>query len=605
MSSKLLELRKNGRLFLSKQKIFSRSGQDSRGPSHSLYEHTPLWEYVSPSTATPYPDKSTVLFASVPKGTKMARLLGMTRLFVFIGAAQSKEFLTARQFGDAVLLIFEPGHGRFNTYARQQPEEEGDAFTLYFVGETGGFDRPLSELVSKRIFEMGFPVIFVQEGVEQEYPEYVQHVTEEIELLYYREKIYPVEGQFLFKSIPIRPMARHLFFDPQKHFYENFAHYPSSRVIEDIAGAYEGVPAICIAAGPELDNQLEYIRQYKDKALLVCVNNALKPLLAAGIEPHFVVINDGSVHVEDSFRGIPPLKNTALVCHCYSTTGDGVFPLIFFFGDPLHGQTRLRQDLERHGSVITTAYSLAAHLGCSEAILAGVSLSSPNPYGMSYSATSIHGRTTSPTTEQPLIHKYPQLYPVKSYNGKQLYTTLNFYDASRWFLEHIRKTGLKVVNITSSSILFSPDVPVIENYPIQGRPPQVPHSATMSFGLPPEAAVEAALILANIKNITAEWERVKNLAINAIRIRNLETHEKLVQLFDNNQISYLVERFENFDNKRFHEGFFDSTSEQARLTAAEYYMEHIVRMAELFLNTLAASERKLYLLLGKISAMPK
>jgi len=56
--------------------------------------------------------------------------------------------------------------------------------------------------------------------------------------------------------------------------------------------AFSGIPIIVVAAGPSLTDSLEDLKRVQKKALIVAVDSALKPLLDAGIEPHFVTSID-------------------------------------------------------------------------------------------------------------------------------------------------------------------------------------------------------------------------------------------------------------------------------------------------------------------------
>ena len=55
---------------------------------------------------------------------------------------------------------------------------------------------------------------------------------------------------------------------------------------------FTGIPAIVVGAGPSLDENLPVLRHLQDRALLVAVDTAVRPLLAAGIHPHLVVSVD-------------------------------------------------------------------------------------------------------------------------------------------------------------------------------------------------------------------------------------------------------------------------------------------------------------------------
>lgn len=49
------------------------------------------------------------------------------------------------------------------------------------------------------------------------------------------------------------------------------------------------IPIFVVASGPSLENDIDYIRQHQDKAIIISVATALRPLLDAGITPDFHV----------------------------------------------------------------------------------------------------------------------------------------------------------------------------------------------------------------------------------------------------------------------------------------------------------------------------
>jgi len=56
---------------------------------------------------------------------------------------------------------------------------------------------------------------------------------------------------------------------------------------EALNDTFKGKPAIVVSAGPSLYKNIETIKTYKDKVVIICVGVALKALLNAGIKPDF------------------------------------------------------------------------------------------------------------------------------------------------------------------------------------------------------------------------------------------------------------------------------------------------------------------------------
>ncbi|MEL7237976.1 MAG: 6-hydroxymethylpterin diphosphokinase MptE-like protein, partial [Planctomycetota bacterium] len=79
----------------------------------------------------------------------------------------------------------------------------------------------------------------------------------------------------------------------------NLDHFVSAPGIERLAGAAEGRPAVLVSAGPSLRKNIERLRGMEDRVVIIAVQTTLRPLLDAGVTPHFVCAID---HHEISTR---------------------------------------------------------------------------------------------------------------------------------------------------------------------------------------------------------------------------------------------------------------------------------------------------------------
>jgi len=86
---------------------------------------------------------------------------------------------------------------------------------------------------------------------------------------------------------------------------------------------------IGVGAGPSLLNNIDHLKEIyefniqfklKDQPFVIAVSNhQLKPLLKAGIKPHFVFLTDGGSHIYDQLcKGIPKGLATILVASIYA-----------------------------------------------------------------------------------------------------------------------------------------------------------------------------------------------------------------------------------------------------------------------------------------------
>jgi len=152
--------------------------------------------------------------------------------------------------------------------------------------------------------------------------------------------------------------------------------------IEGLTGAFAGFPAVVLAAGPGLDDVLPLLGTMRESCLLVAVDTALRSLLDAGVEPDFLLVVDPQYW---NWRHIADLSSprSCLV------TEPAVWPPVlrrhhraFFLSESLFPLGRIlagagRGLLGAGGSVATSAWDFARHLGCSPIYMAGLDLGYP------------------------------------------------------------------------------------------------------------------------------------------------------------------------------------------------------------------------------------
>lgn len=148
-------------------------------------------------------------------------------------------------------------------------------------------------------------------------------------------------------------------------------------------GIMQKVPAIVVGAGPSLDRQLDQLRDAQSNALIITVDTALRPLLAAGVTPHLVVSVDPSTINATHLLELPGAGATWLVAetsidpHAMSAFRDRIFAFRVGTRHPWPWLIANGCDcgsLRAWGSVLTTAFDLAARMGASPIALAGADL---------------------------------------------------------------------------------------------------------------------------------------------------------------------------------------------------------------------------------------
>ena len=152
---------------------------------------------------------------------------------------------------------------------------------------------------------------------------------------------------------------------------------------DSLAGLGAGVPVVLVAAGPSVDRHLPTLKRIAGRALIISVDTALRPLLAAGITPNMAVATDPSDVNARHLMDLPACPDTWLVAE------PSLPPAVFA---PFAGRTLLfrvshhqpwpwlseaglgRGSLRAWGSVLTSAFDLAVRVGCNPIVFCGADL---------------------------------------------------------------------------------------------------------------------------------------------------------------------------------------------------------------------------------------
>jgi hypothetical protein len=566
-------------------------GQGPAGGCHVFHPHTALWDYCNPGLAKPFASRAQgpEVFASLPAGTTHQEAMARSRFLVFIGANRTLELESVLNRGEGTCLIFEPDLARLDTFLSGfKPRELINRGAFFVGGDPDSLDVPLLAMLPESLCDSGYPLFFVSQSMEDSRAHYVRRVEELIELFYYRNVIYSLESQDNIRGLPLRPMTRNAVYDRYKHLYENLEPCLHSGVLSDLTGALPGSTAILVAAGPALQESLDFIRQNNGRAVVIAVNSALKPLLAAGIEPHFVIINDTSMDSEPTLADLPRLEETRLVAHCLSTSGGGSFPKAYFFGNFPGQPFPKRTSLLLHGSVITTAFSLAEYLGCAKVLLAGVQLASQDPLALNYAQGSQHEGQASGMRRMEPINRWPQLYPVRAANGKQYFTTLNFFDSAQWFADRIRLASMEVINLCPATILTGPNIS-IDPAPALAEDPNM--EARLAALPCSDFSGRRDRVLAYIAGEMGRWKNKQREVRQAAN--SLDSAVAFIAASDEDNTSFMLQRFEDFNNSHFHAAFFNARCDKERADGAVYFLERMSRMCTALLKILLEQHRRI------------
>lgn len=215
-------------------------------------------------------------------------------------------------------------------------------------------------------------------------------------------------------------------------------------------GRFTGVPLVIVSAGPSLDRNVRELIGTENRCFILSVDTALRPLLAAGIVPHAVVVADPTeLNARHVAGAIPPSTYLIAEQAVHGSAMQAASRRFLFglglFPDPLFKKFGFAKSrLEVWGSVATAALDLACRMGANPVIFAGQDFA--YSWDRNYSNNTIFdGNPFRPSGEE--------LFAADIW-GRQIPTTENLIAYRDFFVRKIRQTsGVRFINATEGGIL--------------------------------------------------------------------------------------------------------------------------------------------------------
>lgn len=167
----------------------------------------------------------------------------------------------------------------------------------------------------------------------------------------------------------------------------NADRYVGSPGIADLRNLYENRPAVVVAAGPSLERNMRLLAApgVRERCCIIAVQTVLKPLLRAGIRPHYVVALDHHEISRRFYEGltrddvagvtlvVEPKANPAILD---AWPGEVRMPTDTFLDAVLGADLadKERGHIRAGATVAHLAHYLARHLGCDPVALVGQDL---------------------------------------------------------------------------------------------------------------------------------------------------------------------------------------------------------------------------------------
>jgi len=209
-------------------------------------------------------------------------------------------------------------------------------------------------------------------------------------------------------------------------------------LVESWRGVCAGASALCVAAGPGLDQSVELLRRLAPACVVICVDVAYRKLSAAGIHCDYVLNVDSHDAAVMRMQGVPSVGTTLVMPIDGNAKADAWFPEIANFVPPslapiLFGQ--VGPDFARGTNVGAATVGWALHLGCREIVLFGHDLSFPSEaaYSVFVPDHERHGKE--------MLAKVGRLAPVPGNGGVEVMTDHAFKIAAVDLAALVRSAG--------------------------------------------------------------------------------------------------------------------------------------------------------------------
>ena len=244
----------------------------------------------------------------------------------------------------------------------------------------------------------------------------------------------------------------------QKNTMDSIGNVVDHPPVRLLFNAFEKKPAIIVSAGPSLEKNIDLVRQYRDRAVVIGVDTSTRPILKAGFEPHLICTGDPQeanwkhlrgTDTKDSILVAEPMTHPASLEYFknrlfIASYNDKVMKWVSkFIPDVGHTMT--------WGSVATMAFDLARKMGCDPIIFVGQDLSFPG--GRTYvRGTYFEDEEKQDMSVDAFEKKYRSMI-LKDIYGNDVKTNRQMFAYREWFLTEFRRSNARIINATEGGIL--------------------------------------------------------------------------------------------------------------------------------------------------------
>lgn len=367
------------------------------------------------------------------------------------------------------------------------------------------------------------------------------------EALFYQSKVLSIVDK---KIININTISR---FDKlwAYNIASNVAKISTHYGVNKFFDKYKNIPAVIVSAGPSLEKNIRKLKEIKNKALIIAVDTAIKPLFSHNISPHFIITIDPQKKNSKYFRNVN-FKESVLIAESSvdkeaidSFNGaiyfiNSIFPLAKYFMEELGD----RGDITTGGSVSTAAYDFAIRIGANPIIMVGLDLSFPNYQTHikgSYHEENFFTEIYKLDSYDSRIYKVliaGNLREEKNIYNEKVWTDSRFDMYKNWYEEQCLKYKKnKFYNATEGGIIING----MENIKLEELIKKF-NDIEINIDKDDKNIERKNEILTNIKNglikIDGEISKIKPYVLNALELcekinSELKRHRKVDKLLEN------------------------------------------------------------------------
>lgn len=246
----------------------------------------------------------------------------------------------------------------------------------------------------------------------------------------------------------------------QTHIVQNILAMSRSVFPSQLKNQLKGEPAIIVAAGPSLDQNIHQLKEIHNQSWIFAVDTSANVLLQRGIHPHFIVTKDPTELNANHLLNLSIPHDTVIAFDPQITPqvlSNHKNPLLCMpnrnhaFHEYLTGLKINKDDkMPLSNNVALAAFNLAVHAGCSPIIFVGLDLC--------FTSESSHAAGSALQSKVEIMNDGCIQYTrgdatdsvstmmVEGIDGNLYPTTSNFLDAIRLLEQLIQQSGILCID---------------------------------------------------------------------------------------------------------------------------------------------------------------